>query len=148
MQEVLHVLNNINKRSAMAFDMVHYQLLVWCKEKIAFNLTKLFNLCFVKHQICPDIWKYGEYVPVPKPGRVPYYCKNIRPIMIIPGLGRIIGKLLCNRILTDCIKRKILTKNNIAFQCNKSPDDIVVSLTEKLYQSFQNGHFLKLHFWI
>ena len=75
-QEVLHVLNNINKRSAMAFDLMHYQLLVWCKEKIVFNLTKLFNLCFVKHQKCPNIWKYGEYVPVPKPGRVPYYCKN------------------------------------------------------------------------
>ena len=145
-QEVLHVLNNINKSSAMAFDLIHYQLLIWCKNEIVFNLTNLFNLCFFTHQRCPNIWKYGEYVPVPKPGRVPYYCKNIRPIMIIPGLGRIIGKLHCNRILTDCINRKILSKNNCAFQCNKSPQDIAIALTEKIYQAFQNGQFMECGF--
>ena len=145
-QEVLHALNNVNKHSAMAFDLMHYQLLLWCKNEIIINLTNLFNLCFVKHQICPKLWKYGEYVPVPKPGRVPYYCSNIRPIMIIPIMGRLIGKVNCNRILTDCIKRKILSKNNCAFQCNKGPQDIVNTVIEKLYQAFQNGHFLELVF--
>ena len=91
-----------------------------------------------------NIWKYGEFVPVPKPCPVPYYCKNIRPIMILPGLGRIIGKLLCNRILTDCIERKILTKYNCAFQRNKSPGDIVNGLVEKIYRAFQNGHFMEI----
>ena len=105
--------------------------------------TNLFNMCYYTHQKCPSIWKYGEYLPVPKPGRVPYYCKNIRSISILPGLGRVIGKLLCNRILTDCIERKILTKNNCAFQRNKSPNDIVNGFAEKIYQAFQNGHFLE-----
>ena len=145
-QEVLHALNNVNKHSAMAFDLMHYQLLLWCKNEIIINLTNLFNLCYVDHQMCPKLWKYGEYVPVPKPGRVPYYCSNIRPIMIIPIMGRLIGKVNCNRILTDCIRRKILSKNNCAFQCNKGPQDIVNAVIEKLYQAFQNGHFLELVF--
>ena len=145
-QEVLRVLNCINVQSAMAFDYIHYQLLVWSKFIILTNLTLLFNLVFVIHQYCPKAWKCGEIVPVPKPGRVPYYCKNIRPISILPGLGRIIGKLHCNRLLTDCIKRKILSKTNCAFQCNRGSDDIYNNLTESILQALQNGHFLELGF--
>ena len=118
-QEVMHVLMTINVQSAMAFDYIHYQLLSWARFVIIANLTLLFNLVFFTHQICPQIWKYGEYIPVPKPGRVSYYCKNIRPISILPGLRRIIGKVHCNRLLTDCVKRKLLSKYNCAFQSNR-----------------------------
>ena len=100
-QEILKVINDLNKDSAMAFDFIHFKLIQWCKYTILDNLTLLFNLCFFEHQICPNIWKYGEYILVPKPVRSPQYAKNIRPIMVIPGLARIISKLNCNRLLTD-----------------------------------------------
>ena len=77
-QEILMVINNLNDNSAMAFDFIHFKLFKWCKMEIVDNLQLLFNLCFVIHQTCPDIWKYGEYIPVPKPGRPPQYAKNIR----------------------------------------------------------------------
>ena len=141
-QEVMHVLTTINIQSAMGFDYIHYQLLYWARFVILSCLTLLFNLVFFIHQI----WKYGEYVPVPKPGRVSYYCKNIRPISILPGLGRIIGKLHCNRLLSDCIKRKLLSKYNCAFQCNRGPDDIYNNLTESILQALQNGHFFEMSF--
>ena len=116
-------------------------MIQWCKHTILENLTLLFNLCFYKHQICPDIWKYGEYIPVPKPGRPPQYAKNIRPIMVIRGLARIISKLNCNRLLTDCVNRKLLNARNCAFQKNKSTHDITIDMTENLFQCLQNGHF-------
>ena len=141
-QEVLHVINNVNKLSAMAFDFIHYQLIIWSKFIILTNLTLLFNLCFYIHQKCPKVWKFGEYVPIPKPGRIPYYSKNIRPISILPGLGRIIGKLNCNRLLADCIKRRILSKNNCAFQCNRGTNDVVINAVERVYRAFQNGHYV------
>ena len=82
-QEVLKVITDLNKDSAMAFDFIHFKLIQWSKHIILENLTLLFNLCFSIHQICPTIWKYGECIPVPKPGRPPQYAKNIRPIMVI-----------------------------------------------------------------
>ena len=142
-QEVAHALNTINTQSAMAFDLVHYKLLYWARNIIVANLTLLFNLCFFIHQKCPKVWRFGEYIPIPKPGRPPYYCKNIRPIMILPGLARIMSKLNCNRLLTDCIKRKLITKGNCAFQPNHSPEDINLAMTEKIFRAFQNGHFLE-----
>ena len=66
-QEVLHVINTMNKNSAMGFDFIHYKLVYWSKETIIDNLVLLFNLCFVRHQKCPDLLKYGEYIPVHKP---------------------------------------------------------------------------------
>ena len=143
-QEILHVLNNINKDSAMGFDFMHYKLLNWGRKIIIKNLTLLFNLCFFKHQKCPKAWKKGEFIPIRKPGRVPYYSKNIRPISILPGLVRILNKVINNRMLTDCIKRKLISKNNIAFQKNKCAENIILDYTEKIFRSFQNGHFLEL----
>ena len=145
-QEVMRVITCINIQSAMAFDFIHYQLLSWVKHIILSSLTLIFNLIFFIHQICPSIWKFSEYVPVPKPGRDHSYCKNIRPIAILPCLGRLMGKCLCNRLLTDCIQRKILSKYNCAFQCNRGPDDIFNNLTESIYQALQNGHFLEIIF--
>ena len=140
-QEVLKVINDLNKNSAMAFDFIHFKLIQWCKNTILKNLTLLFNLCFYDHQVCPNIWKYGEYIPVPKPSRPPQYAKNIRPIMVIPGLARIISKLNCNRLLTDCVNRNLLSARNCAFQKNKSTHDITIDMTENLFQCLQNGHF-------
>ena len=145
-QEIIHVINNLNGDSAMAFDFVHFKLIKWCKKHLVDNLVLLFNLCFFKYQTCPNIWKYGEYTPVPKPGRPPQFAKNIRPIMVIPGFARIISKLNCNRILTDCVNRKILSPRNCAFQKNKSTHDITIAMTENLFQAFQNGHFSETSF--
>ena len=143
-QEIYHVLNHINQDSAMGFDFIHYKLLKWTKQVIVPNLTLLFNLCFSIHQKCPAIWKKGEFVPIRKPGRVPYYCKNIRPISILPGLARILNKIISNRLLTDCINRKLINKNNIAFQKNKCAENILLDYVEKIYRTFQNGHFMEL----
>ena len=143
-QEVMKVINDINKNSAMGFDFMHYKLINWAKNIIVPNLTLLFNLCFYTHQKCPKAWKKGEFIPIRKPGRVPHYCKNIRPITILPGLARILNKIISNRILTDCIKRKLINKNNVAFQKNKSAENIFVDYVEKIFRSFQNGHFLEL----
>ena len=143
-QEVLHVINNLNRISAMSFGFVHFQLIRWGKMELVENLTRLFNLCFYKHQYCPKIWKYGEYVPIPKPGRPPCYSKNIRPISILPALGRMIGKLNCNRILTDCRNRGLLSKFNCAFQSNRSTNDNIISMMESIARYIQNGQFGEL----
>ena len=145
-QEVLHVINDLNENSAMSFDFIHFKMIKWCKMEILENLTLLFNLCFNIHQESPNIWKFGEYIPVPKPGRPPQFAKNIRPIMVIPGLARIISKLNCNRILSDCVNRKLLDPRNCAFQKNKSTHDITIATTENLYQCIQNGHFGEIGF--
>ena len=145
-QEVLKVITDQNKDSAIAFDFIHFKLVQWSKLTILNNLTLLFSLCFYTHQTCPTIWKYGEYCPVPKLGRSPQFAKNIRPIMVIPGFARIISKLNCNRILIDCVNRKLLSASNCAFQKNKSTHDITIDMTENLYQCFQNGHFCETSF--
>ena len=49
-------------------------------------------------------------------------------------------------MLTDCIKRKLIGKNNCAFQKNRSAENIYLNLAEKIYRAFQNGHFLELVF--
>ena len=52
--------------------------------------------------------------------------------------------MIRNRILTDCINRKLIDTNNIAFQKNKCAENIVLDYVEKIHRSFQNGHFLEL----
>ena len=61
-------------------------------------------------------------------------------------MSRIISKLNSNRLLTDCINRKLISKNNCAFQANRGPDDIYNNLTERILRAFQNGHFIELAF--
>ena len=86
-QEILNVINNINKNSAMAFDYMHFKLINWSKNIIIKNLTLLFNLCYYEYQRCPKAWKKGEFLPIRKSGRITHYCKNIPSITILSGLA-------------------------------------------------------------
>ena len=54
-QEVMKVLMQINVQSAMAFDYIHYQLIVWAKTALISALTLIFNIVFYLHQLCPQI---------------------------------------------------------------------------------------------
>ena len=145
-QEIINRINKLNLASAMAWDMIHFKLISIAKYEIIRELTALLNILYRKHQYIPKQWKYSEYIPAAKPGRDATFTENIRPLQIIPGLMRLINGLICDRFIKDAIDRNLLRMNNIAFQKNKSPEDIYLALTEKVLRAMQNGHFIELAF--
>ena len=62
-------------------------------------LTALANTCLV-NRVCPPTLKEGIIVMIPKPGKPPGEIANMRPITLLPELGKLLSRILANRITT------------------------------------------------
>ena len=69
-QEVLHAINTSNRNSAMGIDKIHQKLVYFAKHEIAPYLVKLWNYIYIIHSKSPEIWKYSDIFPIPKPGEI------------------------------------------------------------------------------
>ena len=60
-------------------------------------LKHLVNTCLLT-RVCPPRLKHGIIVMIPKPGKVSDDAKNMRPITLLPELGKLTARILANRI--------------------------------------------------
>ena len=66
---------------------------------------------------------------------------NYRPICSLPYLSKIIEKLMHSRLLTYLNKTQLLDENQFGFQKNKSTENALVKLLEKLYDVINNKEY-------
>ena len=144
--EIYHVLKECKLNTAPGYDHIYQKMINYGKSILVPYLKKIFNLSFIIHKTCPNIWKASNIYPIPKPGRDNSYPKNNRPISLMPILMRILCKILCKRYLSHCMKYKLFKWWNNGFQPNKSCDDILIRLAEKIYHSFELKSFTEISF--
>ena len=71
-----------------------------CKpDSLLHVLTSIVNCC-IRFQVCPPALKRGVVVMIPKPGLPPDDVGNMRPITLLPELGKLVGRVLASRITT------------------------------------------------
>jgi ribonuclease HI len=66
-------------------------------------LTAIVNACLVA-QVCPPILKKGIIVMIPKPGKPSDDASNMRPITLLPELGKLTSRILAKRVTTTLHK--------------------------------------------
>ena len=145
-QEISKVISDANQNTAMGYDFIHQKLISYGKDIIIPFITLLFNTVYCIYAQAPDIWKYTNITPIPKPGKDNSLVKNNRPISLLPVLSRLLEKTLANRILTFCIKNNIIHHWNCGFQKNKSTDDILIHLVDNIVSNFENQSITEISF--
>ena len=73
------------------------------------TLTFLVNKCFEKGTF-PKCSKKAEVIPIHKCGNA-YEAQNYRPISLLPTIGKILEKILCDRMTRFLEKYELLNEN-------------------------------------
>jgi hypothetical protein len=60
-------------------------------------LTAIVNACLM-HRCCPSALKSGIIVLIPKPGKATDDVANLRPITLLPEIGKLTSRILANRL--------------------------------------------------
>ncbi|CAH2225556.1 jg21328 [Pararge aegeria aegeria] len=101
-------------------------------------LLALYNKCFFRG-FFPKIWKNAALKVIPKPNRDDYAVpKAYRPIGLLPILGKVLEKLISNRILWQLGKEGSLSANHFGFMPQSSTEDALYAAMEKIRQSRNN----------
>ena len=140
------------------FNVVENEVIKFCKEininksssivnisskilKLAFltlskQFTYIINLTFINSKI-PDIWKIANVTPLFKSGDTSQ-CNNYRPISQLPLPGKIVEKIVHQRMSTFFETNNILNENQGGFRKNQSTTNTSAKFLDNIYNSINN----------
>lgn len=94
-------------------------------------LLTIFNSC-LKYSYYPDLWKESRVILIPKPDKPPHLTSSYRPICINSILGKVLEKLLNNRLYHFLHKNNLLHPKQFGFTHNTSATAALLQIKNKL----------------
>ena len=125
--EVLRVVRDLKPGKAAGPDDLHNTLLKNLPNRCWAEITHIFNRCLCEG-VHPRTWNTANVTPVPKPGKKLDRPSHYRPIAVSSCLGRVLEKIMADRLQTYCIARRIFTNNQCGFQPNRRTADVITIL--------------------
>ena len=93
-------------------------LLQICPSEIALPLSIIFNEC-ISSGTFPDTWKQANVQPVHKKGNR-QIKSNYRPISLLPICGKILEKIVFDKVYSYLNENNLLSKNQSGFRPGNS----------------------------
>lgn len=107
-EEVLGCLESMSAKKAPGTDHLTADICLAFTKEFTSSITKLMNTCLEKSYF-PKDWKVAHVKILPKPNRTDYTdTSSYRPIGLINIFGKLLEKLICNRLTF------YLDKNNLS----------------------------------
>lgn len=105
LQKALHNLRN----KALGIDKIHNAMLTHLSLQNRITLLHVLNSMFLSGFV-PEDWKYALVVPIPKPNKAPNRVDSCRPISLTSCLGKVMEKLINERLKWYLDQSMALTK--------------------------------------
>ena len=144
-EEVMAARRHVGGCKASGPDNIHNKLLKQGQDYFNQSLQILFNWSY-KIGYMPKQWKLCNIAPIPKPGRDHTKAKNYRPIALLSCVGKLMERLLSQRLLKYLKQTHLLSENQAGFQSYHNTYELLLKLTEHVYQSYRNNSILEAVF--
>lgn len=129
--EVETVVNQLASRTAPGPDQLKTSMVKSIFKSHPIVILKIFNAC-LEHKFYPDIWKKSRVILLPKKEQDKNEPRNYRPICISSIFGKILEKLLNNRIYHFLNHNQLLHQLQYGFTHGKSATTALYHLKEKI----------------
>ena len=136
-EEVLTLCKGINTMKSSGFDKISSRV---CKDAFLVLVDKLVHLfnCSLELAIFPSKWKSAKIVPLFKGGDKEE-VSNYRPVSLLPLPGKIMEKIVHNRITNFLEENKFLSNYQGGFRKGFSTTATIADLTDDLYLNVNKG---------
>lgn len=86
----------------------------------------------------PEIWKRQKLVLIPKPGKSQSDPSSFRPIGLLDACGKLLEKIILNRLLPYAEGEKGLSPNQFGFRKKRSTLDAISMVTDRARKAIKN----------
>ena len=107
------------RNSSTGPDNIHNRCLKNYTELLVHHLTNLFNLILNVGYI-PNMWKKAYIILLLKPKKDKKHPSSYRPISLLSCLGKLLEKIIKQRLMTELERRNILPQHQAGFHPRKS----------------------------
>ena len=142
-QEIHTAIHSSGPWKASGIDRITNICLQKCEDLLMPFLTQLFNAS-LRLGFIPPSWKEAIVVAVPKPGRDPLSPASYRPISLLSVLGKILERIITNRLTFSLESRHRLAPSQFGFRLGLSTEDALWKLVIAASSALQTRHRLVL----
>lgn len=128
-EELNQIARKLGDRKAPGPDGVPNIALKLAIEKTPNMFIEMFTQC-LREGIFPEPWKKQSLVLIPKPNKPLGDPSAYRPICLLDTLGKILEKIICNRLLPIVETRGGLSNSQYGFRKARSTIDAIGKVTE------------------
>ena len=135
--EVILLCREIENLKSSGLDDISSRL---CKDAflvLSEQLTHMFN-CSLRKGIFPDEWKSAKVVPLFKGGDKES-VENYRPVSLLPLPGKLLEKIVHNRITEFFGNTNFITPNQGGFRKGFSTTSTMADLTDDIFSGINKG---------
>jgi hypothetical protein len=119
MQEVKNAVQDLGNKKAPGEDGIPNEVWKCVVAILPKYLTTIYNGC-LKEGVFPNTWKKAKIIPIVKPGKEGSDEVNkFRPNSLIDSGGKVLEKLLINRINHHVYSREYMSDNQFGFRLQK-----------------------------
>lgn len=136
-EEVDHIIGKLNDKKAPGWDSISANIIKAVHECNPNLFRDAFNKC-LELGVFPQSWKISVVKVIPKPNTVNHTPNSLRPISLVPVLGKILEKLMIDRIMFHLRHSHSLHKGQYGFMPNSSTEDAVNEVTSWMEQVYSN----------
>lgn len=115
--EVKSIIAKLKAGKAPGSDGVTNSAIKYLPQVGVVQLLHIFNAS-LKLKYFPSSWKEAIIIPILKPNKDKLFAVNYRPISLLPSLGKILEKIILNRLNRHEKQNKILIPEQFGFKAN------------------------------
>ena len=135
--DILKIIQNLNSNKAHGHDKISIRMLKICGDSLCRPLELIFNH-LLENGIYLFDWKKGNILPVYKKNDK-QRLNNYRPTSLLPICSKIFERIIFNEMFGFFIEIDLISQHQSGFEPGDSCINQLLSITHKIYQSFDEG---------
>jgi ribonuclease HI len=137
--EVRQIIEGFNPKKAPGPDGITSDILTLVFKSIPKTVTSIYNEC-LKRGYFPREWKIAKIIPIVKPGKEDSQDPSkYRPISLLNVGGKVLEKLLINRIMHYIYKIEYINDNQYGFTPQKSTTGAAMAVKQFIEPELEKG---------
>ena len=135
-QEIRDNLAKCKIKSAVGLDGISYGLLKKLPEPYLKKIARFLTTCLRLGHF-PSSWKHAKTILIPKHGKDSKQAKNHRPISLLSCLGKILERILADRLSKHLEQKKLFAKSQSGFRAKRMTTEQLLRLSEECHNAFK-----------
>ena len=140
--DILTLIRNLDPNKATGSDGISCHMLRLCDNSIVLPLKLIFENILAS-TVYPDLWKKANVTPVHKKNDK-QQIKNYRPISMLPICGKMLEKIIFNRLYSYLSTQNLITKNQSGFRPGDSTTNQLLYFTNEIHKAFDDPKSLEV----
>lgn len=137
LKEMESVINQAGLNKSAGVDDIPYELIKHLGPRARTRLLKIFNLVWKGEQL-PSNWRTANIITLLKDGKNPEITTSYRPISLTSCMGKILEKIIADRMTYILEDKGLLTNNQAGFRQGRCTTDQILKLTQRATDQIQN----------